>query len=384
MKVPTNHKETIAVHSGTYIDPKGQGVNTPIQTSSAYRYRNTEENTYPRYFNTLNEKAVEQKLAALEGGEAALVFSSGMAAISTAILGLLQSGDHIVFQRTLYGGTHNLVNHQLERYGISHSYTHNLSPESFEKSIQSNTKAIYIETPSNPLLDIVSIKAISDIARKRNIVTMIDNTFASPINQNPIDHGIDIVLHSGTKYLGGHSDICFGALITSEKLKTVILKSAINLGGSLNGQTYYLIERSMKTLHLRVERQNSNALQTAEFLEGHSKVKKVNYPGLVSHPKHGIAKEQMSGFGGMLSFELMSIDSGANDRFMDALEMIQPALSLGGVETITCVPAVTSHIKLTQEQRENLGITDQLIRLSIGIEKLEDIIDDLERGLEAI
>ena len=239
--------------------------------------------------------------------------------------------------------------------------------KNFAKAIQPRTKAIYIETPANPLLDIVDIKGVADIAKAHGLITLIDNTFASPINQKPIEHGIDIVLHSGTKYLGGHSDICFGAMVSSAELTAKIYKKSTIYGGSLNALTCYLIERSIKTLAVRVQQQNKNALALAEFLYAHPMIDRVNYPGLASHEGHEIAKRQMSGFGGMLSFELKVDTLGEVDNFLDQLEMIQVAVSLGGVETLMCSPRLTSHSKIAPEKRVAMGIRDNLLRLSVGI-----------------
>lgn len=373
--------DTICVHTGTQIDPGTQGVNTPIHTSSAFGYIGTAENKYPRYFNTPNQVAVVNKLAALESAEDGILFSSGMAAISTIFLQFLKQGDHLVLPKEIYGGTHHFVSTELERIGISYTFTETTEVESFEAAIQENTKMIFLETPSNPLLKLTNIAAVVQLAKDHAILTAIDNTFASPINQNPISLGIDLVMHSGTKYLGGHSDLCFGALVGSSKLMRQLREKAINFGGSLNGSTCALIERSLKTLALRVERQTSNAQKIAEFLEKQSGIRKVNYPGLPSHPQYVLAQKQMKGFGAMLSFELDG-DVKASDEFLSRLEMIFPALSLGGVETIISASVKTSHLKMTPEARKAAGVSDSLLRLSVGIEAPEDIIADLKRGLD--
>ena len=369
-------KATACVHSGRVE----QGVNTPIYVSSANRYIGYEENVYPRYFNTDNQQVVADKLCSLENAEKGMVFSSGMAAISTALLGLLNPGDHILFSHEIYGGTFNLLAKEFEKYGIWYTIVESVEVEEFRKRIKPNTKAIYSETPSNPLLTIVDLKAMADLANEHDLITFVDNTFASPINQNPIDLGFDVVLHSGTKYLGGHSDLAFGAVLTSEKLIENVHRTAVNLGGSLNALDCYLIERSLKTLDVRVRRQNENAQIVAEYLLKHPMVKKVFYPGLPSHPNHETAKSQMlAGFGGMLSFELEN--PSWTDAFLDSLELIIPSLSLGGVETIICQPSKTSHIKLTQEARDKLGITDGLLRLSVGLESPEEIIADITNAI---
>ena len=372
-------KDTQCVHSGTYADPKSKGINTPIFTSSSFEYLDIPENVYPRYFNTPNQKTIIDKLCALENAEDGLIFSSGMAAISTVIFSLLNSGDHIVLQKDIYGGTHHFATAEFDRFGISYSFVSD-HVVGIEKAVRENTRMIYIETPSNPLLLITDIEAVAQLAKSKNILTAIDNTFATPINQNPIDLGIDIVIHSGTKYIGGHSDICCGAALASENLIAKIKATAANLGGSLNAVTCYLIERSLKTLGIRIEKQNKNALAVANNLQTNGFIKKVYYPGLENHPGFVIARKQMRAFGGMLSFELdaQKVDP---HEFLRKLRLIKPALSLGGVETIICAPTTTSHAKLTDNQRAELGITANLLRLSVGIEDADDIIADIEQAL---
>jgi cystathionine beta-lyase len=373
-------KDTQCVHSGTYVDPETGGINTPIFTSSSFEYLDVPENVYPRYFNTPNQKTVIDKLCALENAEDGLVFSSGMAAISTVIFSMLNSGDHIVLQRDIYGGTHHFATAEFDRFGINYSFVSD-NVADIEKAVCENTRIIYIETPSNPLLLITDIETVVQFAKSKNILTVIDNTFATPVNQNPLDLGIDIVIHSGTKYIGGHSDICCGAVLASKPLIAKIKASAANFGGSLNAITCYLIERSLKTLGIRVEKQNKNALAIAKYLQANSFIKKVYYPGLENHPGFDIARKQMRAFGGMLSFELddQKVDP---HHFLKKLNLIRPALSLGGVETIICAPVTTSHAKLTDEQRAELGITDSLLRLSVGIEDVEDLIADIEQALK--
>jgi cystathionine beta-lyase len=371
-------KDTQCVHSGTHVDSETKGLNTPIYTSSSFEYLDAPENVYPRYFNTPNQKSIIEKLCALENAEDGLVFSSGMAAISTVLFSFLNSGDHIVLQRDIYGGTHHFATAEFDRFGIEYSFASG-AIEELEGAVRENTRVIYIETPSNPLLVITDIEAVAQFARSKNILTVIDNTFATPINQNPLDFGLDVVTHSGTKYIGGHSDICCGAALASQKLIAKIKPVAANFGGSLNAMTCYLIERSLKTLGLRVEKQNMNALQIARHLQANPLVRKVNYPGLENHPGFDIARKQMKNFGGMLSFEL---DASRIDphRFLKNLVLITPALSLGGVETLICAPVATSHQKMTEEERAQLGITDSLLRLSVGIEDVEDIKADIDQA----
>jgi cystathionine beta-lyase len=372
-------KNTQCVHSGTRKDPATRGLNTPIYPSSSFEYGEASENIYPRYFNTPNQKAVVEKLCALEGAEDGLLFSSGMAAVSSVMLAFLNSGDHAVIQKDIYGGTHHLVTAEYRRFGIEFTFTGNAAPE-IEAAVRPNTRLIYIETPSNPLLMITDIQAAAEVGRRRGIATAIDNTFASPVNQNPIALGIDIAIHSGTKYIGGHSDLCCGAVLGSAAHIARVRNTAVNLGGSLNALTCYLIERSLKTLAVRVERQNANATAVAEFLVRHPAVRRVNYPGLETHPGHAVARRQMRGFGGMLSFEL-DWGGAASERCLRRLKLVTPALSLGGVETIICAPVATSHSKLTPAERAELGISEGLLRLSVGIEDVRDIIDDLGQAL---
>lgn len=373
---PKKSKLTQSVHVGSTGDSLFGGVVNPIYPSAAYDYEI--EVRYPRYYNTPNQKAVVDKLVALENGEDGLVFSSGMAAIMASLFAMVKSGDHVLFQNDLYGGTHHAAVTELNKYGIEYSMVDVSDLKKFESSIRKNTKVIYVETPSNPLLKITDLVGVSRIARRHGIITIIDNTFASPVNQNPIDLGIDIVTHSGTKYIGGHSDICCGAMVSSKKITEQIRKTAVNFGGSLDAQTCYLVERSLKTIVLRVNQQNKNAMALAKFLESESKIGKVFYPGLKNHPGHSIAKRQMpGGFGGMLSFEV----KGDVDKFTRKLKYIKRAISLGGVESTITSPVRTSHAKLSVEARKAVGISDKLLRFSVGIEETEDLIEDIRQAL---
>jgi cystathionine beta-lyase len=374
---PERSIKTRCVHAGQHMG-EYQGANTPIYTSTSYGYLDTDERLYPRYFNIPNQKAIIEKVASLENAETGIIFSSGMAAVSSSLLSFLNSGDHCIFQNGLYGGTLHFVSHEFERFGIDYTILKNNNPESFAKAVKKNTKVIYIESPSNPLLSIVDLKQVARICNKYGCISIIDNTFASPINQNPINLGIDVVLHSATKYLGGHSDICAGVVVSNKAYIQRITQTSMNLGGSLNALMCYLLERSIKTMAIRVEKQNQNAGLIAEFLQQQAAVEKVYYPGLKDHPGHDIAKSQMSGFGGMLSFELKGQDITA---FQKRLKLIKPAMSLGGVETIICAPAITSHRLVPQQQREEEGIKDNLLRLSVGIEEVEDLVADLEQAL---
>lgn len=372
--------ETACVHAGGRFDPATRGINTPIYTSSAFEYLDGDARPYPRYFNTPNQAAVVEKLRALEGAEDGLVLSSGMAAISSVLLGLLGSGDHAVIQDEIYGGTHAMVTQQFDRLGIAYTLVP-ADPEKIARAVTAKTRLVYIETPTNPLLTILDIRAVTRMARERGVVTVIDNTFASPINQRPISLGVDVSVHSGTKYLGGHSDLCSGAVLSSRPIIEKVRHVCLSLGGSLDAQSCYLLERSLKTMAIRVERQSANALAVATSLAANRLVARVNYPGLPSHPGHEIAKAQMSAFGAMLSFELA--DAVDADRFLHALKLVRPALSLGGVESTICAPATTSHAKVSAEVRRRLGISDRLLRFSVGIEHADDLIADLEKAMEA-
>ncbi len=371
-------KLTKSVHTGSPGDPQYKGVVNPIYPSAAYDYENMPETQYPRYFNTPNQRAVSQKIAALENGEDGLIFSSGLAAIMTSLFAFLKQGDHAILQHDLYGGTFNAVTVEFPRYGIEYTLVDGTKPEEFEKAIRPNTKVIYVETPSNPTLTITDLKAVANIAKRHQLITIIDNTFASPVNQNPIDLGIDVVTHSGTKYIGGHSDLCCGAAVSTAENIRKIWNSAFHFGGSLDAQTCWLVERSLKTIVLRVRQQNENALAIAQWLQQQSSVGKVYYPGLLEHPGHAIAREQMpGGFGGMLSFEVKSDPHG----FMGRLKLIKRALSLGGVESTICSPVKTSHSKMSPEERIKINVTDNLVRFSVGIEDAQDLINDIRQAL---
>jgi len=370
---------TICTHVGEVKDEQFKGAVSPLYMGTSYAFEDVEVKRYPRYFNTPNQEGLCKKIAALEHTEAALIYGSGMAAISHALMAFLKTGDHIVFQQTLYGGTYNFAVTQLEKYGISYSFSEGWSAEDLENEIQPNTKVIYIETPSNPLLTITNMNAVANLAKEKGIVTMIDNTFASPINQNPIDFGIDIVIHSATKYMGGHSDICAGAVAASQEHINTIWQSSICFGGSLSDQTVWLLERSLKTMALRVKAQNANALHMAQFLENNDDIDAVYYPGLKSHEDYDLANSQMSGFGGMLSFELKENFNAS--EFMKTLQLIKPSMSLAGVESTMLSPVLTSHALMSKEDREKQGIRDGLIRFSVGIEEVEDLIADIEQAL---
>ncbi|MBW2938186.1 PLP-dependent aspartate aminotransferase family protein [Aureisphaera sp. CAU 1614] len=373
---------TICTHVGEIKDEQFKGAISPLYMSSSYAYENVDIKRYPRYFNTPNQEALGKKIAALEHCEAGMIFGSGMAAVSTALLAFLQSGDHVVVQKTIYGGAYNFMVEEFPKYNIEFDFTDGFSEADFASKIKPNTKVIYVETPSNPLMLITDLEMISKLAKKHQLVSMIDNTFASPINQNPADFGIDIIIHSATKYMGGHSDICAGTVAASKEHMDKIWNLGKNLGGSLSDYTVWLLERSIKTMGIRVKAQNRNAKKMAKWLDEHPLVSKVYYPGLKSHPDYKIARRQMYGFTGMLSFELVpSINPQA---FMEKLLMIKQSMSLAGVESTILSPSKTSHALLSAEERKRQGIAEGLLRFSVGIEDKHDLIADLEQAFEAV
>ncbi len=372
---------TILTHLGEVPDEQFKGAVSPIYLSSSYEFMDVDVKRYPRYFNTPNQEFLSQKIAALEHAEAAMIFGSGMAAISTTLLAFLSSGDHIVVQQDIYGGTRNLIEAQFERFNIEYTFTDGLDVSDFEMAIQSNTKLIYLETPSNPLLKIVDIKSVAELAKVNHLQSVIDNTFASPVIQKPIDFGIDIVIHSATKYFGGHSDLCAGAVASTKANMETIWHLAKNLGGSLSDITVWMLERSLKTLGVRFKRQQKIANKLAHYLNEHEAITRVYYPGLESHKDHELAQRQMKGFGAMLSFDLHeSIDA---KTFLKSLNLIKPSMSLAGVESSMILPSETSHLLVEPEERLKQGISDELVRFSVGIESKKDLIKDIESAIHA-
>ena len=371
---------TICTHIGEVEDKQFKGAISPLFMSNSYAYENVEVLRYPRYFNTPNQEALCKKIAALEKTAAGLIFGSGMAAISTALLAFLNKGDHVVVQQTIYGGAYNFIVEEFPKYGIEFDFTKGFSKEDFSSKIKANTKVIYVETPSNPLMKITDLEMIASLAKESNLTSIIDNTFASPINQTPSDFGIDVIIHSATKYLGGHSDICAGAVAASNEHIEKIWNVAKNLGGSLSEYTVWLLERSMKTLAIRVKAHNKNAKKIARWLHQHPLVDHVYYPGLKTHPHYKLAKKQMNGYTGMLSFELN--ESVNSETFLKSLVLIKPSMSLAGVESTILAPSKTSHALLGEEERKNQGISEGLLRLSVGIEDTKDLLLDLEKAFE--
>ena len=371
---------TLCIHEGTHLDQTTGGVNSPIFTSTAYAYPNAENrNVYPRYFNVPNQRVIARKLAALEKGADALVFGSGMAAISTLLFACLKPGDHAIFQGDIYGGTYHFVATELKDFGVEISFARSVAE--FQSCLRPNTCVIYLESPSNPLLRCIDIAAVAALAREHRVLSIIDNTFATPINQTPIELGIEVVLHSGTKYLNGHSDVNSGVVIGSNEVIEKLLEYATNHGGMLDSQACYQLERGLKTLALRVTQHNANAQQLATFLSRHPAVSCVHYPGLPGDPEYAVAARQMRGFGGMLSFELK--DPRGVDAMLKTFRIVTPALSLGGVESLVTVPRRTSHRTMSPAERQAAGISDGLVRVSVGIEDIADLLEDFSDALTA-
>ena len=378
--------DTKLIHAGEPDPLIGGAVSLPIFQSSTYEYTGQtsyHDLRYIRLNNTPNHVALHKKLAALEGAEDALVAGSGMAAISTTLLTILSSGGHFLAQECLYGGTHEFITKDLVNFGISFDFIDGDAPESWNGKLRRNTKAIYVETMTNPLLQVADLKAVVEFAKTHKLVSVIDNTFASPINFRPPEWGFDLSLHSCTKYLNGHSDIVAGAVIGRAQLIDEITHTLNHLGGSLDPHACFLLHRGLKTLAVRMRYQNESALKIARFLEGHPEVGKVNYPGLESHPRHQRAGELLDGFSGMLSFELRGGIKAA-ERLLEHVAIPIVAPSLGGVETLITRPSTTSHSGMSREDRLALGISDDLIRLSVGIEATEDLIEDFDQALHAL
>jgi len=377
------HLETKLIHSGE-PDPRICGaVSLPVFQSSTFEALGEPgyyDLKYIRLNNTPNHVTLHQKLAACENAEAALVTASGMAAISTGLLTLLSSGDHLLVQDCLYGGTHDFITQDLPAIGISFDFIDGNDPDSWRSKLRPDTKAIFVETMTNPLLQVGDLKAVVMFATEHGLVSLIDNTFASPVNFRPPEWGFDLSIHSCTKYLNGHSDIVAGAVIGRSDLIGPIARKLARLGGSLDPHACFLLYRGMKTLAVRMRYQNESAQRIAEFLTGHPSIEGVNYPGLKNHPGYERASELFDGFGGMMSFEIKGGLTAA-ERFLGRTTLPIVAPSLGGVEALITRPAATSHAGVSPSERQALGITDSLIRLSVGLESTEDMIEDLDQAL---
>jgi cystathionine beta-lyase len=389
MKREKNRIETVAVHGHGEPKHRSEPLATPIYQTSTFEVGDSDEQLrvtssdrfYTRYGNPTHT-AVEHAIARLEGTEASLLFASGMAAITTSVLALVRSGDHIVAQADLYGGTMKFFTQWLPKFGVEISLVETTDGDAFERAVRPNTRLLYLESPTNPTLKLADLDRAADVARKHKLISLIDNTFATPVNQRPAEHGIDLVLHSGTKYLAGHSDLICGIVTGRNQLVEEIHHARTTLGSSMDPHAAFLLLRGLKTLAVRVQRQNENALRVAEFLEKHGRVRRVYYPFLPSHPQRALAQRQMSGGGGLLSFEIDGSGEEAR-RLTESLRLFALAPSLGGVDSLVTMPVVTSHAMVLPEERKRMGITEQLIRLAVGIENVEDLIADLEQAFAA-
>jgi len=390
MKPNSHRTDTKAVRGGVDLEKKNGPLATPIFQTSTFEVTDNEEQLrvtptdqfYTRYGNPTNTVA-EKRVAELESVDAALTFASGMGAITTTILALLKSGDHIVAQRDIYGGVTKFFTQWLPKLGIETTFVETTSPEAHGRAIQPNTKLLYLESPTNPTLRVVDLKAAANLSKHHGLISMIDGTFGTPINQHPADYGIDLIMHSGTKYLSGHTDLICGVVAGPGNLIEKIHGTRTTLGNCMDPHASWMLARGLKTLAVRVARQNENALQVAQFLEQHAKVRRVHYPFLKSHLQYEIAKAQMSGGGGIVTFEVKGSGEDAR-RASESMRLFTLAPSLGGVESLVSIPVLTSHAMIEPAHRVQMGVTEQMIRLSVGIEDVNDLIADLDHALEAV
>jgi cystathionine beta-lyase/cystathionine gamma-synthase len=390
MKKHKHHPETEAVHGGTDLGKKNGPLATPIYQTSTFEVTDSDQQVraistdmfYTRYGNPTHTVA-EKAIAELEGADAALLFASGMGAITTSLLALLKSGDHVVAQRDIYGGATKFLSQWLPKLGVETTFVDTTEYDQHARAIQPNTKLLYLESPTNPTLRVVDLKKVVSLARQRNLITFIDSTLATPINQRPADLGIDLVMHSGTKYFAGHSDLICGIVAGRQDLIDTIHSTRTTLGGTMDPHAAWLLLRGIKTLAVRVQRQNDNALRIAQFLAQHPKVRRVHYPFAEGHPQRALAMEQMHGGGGVLSFEVDGTGDDAK-RLSEALHLFTLAPSMGGVDSLVTIPVLTSHGMISADHRAKMGVTDQLVRLSVGIENIGDLIADLEQALTAV
>jgi cystathionine gamma-synthase len=390
MKSHRFQPETESARGAANLEKQNAPMSQPIYQTSTFQVTDSEQQLratttdmfYTRYGNPTHT-TVESAIAQLESADAALLFASGMNAITTSILSLVKSGDHIVAQRDIYGGVTKFLSTWLPKLGIETTFVDTTEYDQHMRAIRPNTRLLYLESPTNPTLRVIDLPRLADLARQHGLISLIDSTFATPINQRPAEFGIDLVLHSGTKYFGGHSDLICGVAAGRQDLISKIKETRTTLGGVMDPHAAFMLLRGIKTLAVRVERQNESALRIAEFLAGHPKVKSVNYPFLHGHPQRALAMEQMKGGGGVLSFEVDG--SGEDARHLsEALHLFTLAPSLGGVESLVSIPVLTSHAMISAEQRQKMGVTDQLIRLSVGIENVDDLIADLEQALTGV
>jgi cystathionine beta-lyase/cystathionine gamma-synthase len=390
MKQRNRRPETAAVRGAADLQKKNGPVAPEIYQTSTFEVVDNDEQirvtSTDRYYTRWGNPTItlaEQTVAAIEGTDGARVFASGMGAITTTILALLKAGDNIVAQRDIYGGVTKFLSEWLPKFGIETTFVDTNDSEQHARAIRLNTKMLYLESPTNPSLRVVDMKKASALAKTHGLISMIDSTFGTPINQHPAKYGIDLVMHSGTKYLSGHADLTCGVVSGRRDLIDRIDESRKTLGNCMDPHAAWLLIRGLKTLAVRVARQNENALRVAEFLEGHAKVRRVHYPWLKSHPEYAVAREQMSGGSGMVTFEVEGTGEDAR-RVSEAMRLFTLATSLGGVESLVSIPVLTSHAMISAEQRAKMGVTAQMVRLSVGIEAVEDQIEDLERALEVV
>jgi len=390
MKRQSHHSETKAVRGAADLEKKNGPLATPIYQTSTFEVTDNDEQLrathtdhfYTRYGNPTNSVA-EKRIAELEGTEAALTFASGMGAVTTTIMALLKGGDHVVAQRDIYGGVSKFLSQWLPKMGIETTFVDTSEYDQHERAIRPNTKLLYLESPTNPTLRVVDFEKVATLAKQHQLLSMIDATFGTPINQRPAEFGIDLVMHSGTKYLGGHTDLICGVVSGRRERMERIWETRTTLGNCMDPHASWMLVRGLKTLALRVARQNESAQRVAEFLSEHAKVRKVHHPFLASHPQFALARAQMSGGGGMVSFEVEGTGEDAR-RVSEAMRLFTLAPSLGGVESLVSIPVLTSHAMIPAEARAKMGVTEQLIRLSVGIENADDLIADLEGALEAV
>ncbi|HUJ93754.1 MAG TPA: aminotransferase class I/II-fold pyridoxal phosphate-dependent enzyme [Terriglobales bacterium] len=390
MKKPYRHPETKAVRGGTDLSKKNGPMATPIYQTSTFEVTDNEQQLrathtdmfYTRYGNPTHT-AVQEAIAELEGTEAALLFASGMSAITSTFLALLKSGDHVVAQRDIYGGVTKFLSYWLPKFGVETTFVDTTDYTQHAQAIRPNTRLIHVESPTNPTLRVVDLRKVATLAKQHGLLTTIDSTFGTPINQRPAEYGIDLIMHSGTKYFAGHHDLICGVVAGPKDLIETIHATRTTLGNNMDPHAAFLMLRGIKTLAVRVERQNESALRVAQFLARHPKVRGVNYPFLEGHPQRDLAMEQMRGGGGVLSFEVDGTGEDAR-RLSEALQLFTLAPSLGGVESLVSIPVLTSHAMISAEHRQKMGVTDQLVRLSVGLENVDDLIADLEQALKVV
>jgi len=390
MKKHRRQSETQAVRGGMDLSKKNGPLSTPIYQTSTFEVTDMEEQVratptdhfYTRYGNPTHTVA-ENAIAELEGADAALLFASGMSAITTTILALTKAGDHIVAQRDIYGGATKFFTQWLPKFGVEVTLVDTNDYAQHARAMRPSTKILHLESPTNPTLRVVDLKRVATLAKEHGVTTLIDSTFSTPVNCRPAEFGIDLVMHSGTKYFGGHADLICGIVAGRRDLIETIHATRTTLGCNMDPHAAWLLLRGIKTLAVRVQRQNENALRVAQFLKSHSKVRSVSYPFLEGHPQRALAMEQMHGGGGVLSFEVEGTGQDAC-RFAEALQLFTLAPSLGGDESLVTIPVITSHSMITAEERAKIGVTEQMVRLSVGIENVQDLIADLENGLAVV